>query len=178
MREYENAYRKVIMPKVYEAIQELKREVDPAWAKERRLSYLKSELSTVMAEIKRLEERHMSAPPFEQESMLDSYSGLKKTKNKLEAQINILLMKKKEKDDISPELILLARDYPITDLIEAKRGMANCVFHDDKRPSMSLKFNRYHCFSCGAKGDVIDFIQHRDGLNFTDAVRFLAGVTS
>ena len=35
-------------------------------------------------------------------------------------------------------------------------GMARCPFHDDRIPSMKLD-TRYHCFGCGADGDVIDF---------------------
>ncbi len=37
-----------------------------------------------------------------------------------------------------------------------RNGMACCPFHNDKRPSMKLD-RRYHCFGCGADGDVIDF---------------------
>ena len=34
--------------------------------------------------------------------------------------------------------------------------MACCPFHDDKNPSMKVD-QRFHCFGCGADGDVIDF---------------------
>lgn len=37
-----------------------------------------------------------------------------------------------------------------------QNGMACCPFHNDKTPSMKLD-RRYHCFGCGADGDVIDF---------------------
>ena len=37
-----------------------------------------------------------------------------------------------------------------------RNGMACCPFHNDKTPSMKLD-RRYHCFGCGADGDVIDF---------------------
>ena len=41
--------------------------------------------------------------------------------------------------------------------IEVKRnGMACCPFHEDKNPSMKVD-QRFHCFGCGADGDVIDF---------------------
>ena len=41
--------------------------------------------------------------------------------------------------------------------IEVKRnGMACCPFHDDRTPSLKLD-RRFHCFGCGADGDVIDF---------------------
>ena len=35
-------------------------------------------------------------------------------------------------------------------------GMACCSFHDDRHPSMKVD-TRFHCFGCGADGDVIDF---------------------
>lgn len=41
--------------------------------------------------------------------------------------------------------------------IKARRnGMAVCPFHNDKNPSMKLD-KPFHCFGCGADGDVIDF---------------------
>jgi hypothetical protein len=37
-----------------------------------------------------------------------------------------------------------------------------CPFHDDKNPSCSLwsDVNVYRCWSCGARGDLVKFIQH------------------
>lgn len=37
-----------------------------------------------------------------------------------------------------------------------RHGMCRCVFHRDKSPSMKLYPDHYHCFGCGAHGDVID----------------------
>lgn len=55
--------------------------------------------------------------------------------------------------------------------------MGCCPFHDDSTASMSVDGvpDRYHCFGCGASGDVIDFIERRHGLTFTQAVAHLAG---
>ena len=44
-----------------------------------------------------------------------------------------------------------------------RNGMACCPFHNDKTPSMKLD-RRYHCFGCGADGDVIDFAAALYGL--------------
>ena len=44
-----------------------------------------------------------------------------------------------------------------------RNGMACCPFHHDKTPSMKLD-RRYHCFGCGADGDVIDFAAALYGL--------------
>ena len=74
---------------------------------------------------------------------------------------------------LSPERIALARDYPITDLIEHKRYFAKCPFHPDKTASMYLKNNFYHCFGCQEHGDVIDFIMKTENLTFKQAVEQL-----
>ena len=43
--------------------------------------------------------------------------------------------------------------------IETKgNGMCKCPFHDDKHPSMKLYNDDYHCFGCGAHGDIIDLV--------------------
>ena len=54
-----------------------------------------------------------------------------------------------------------------------RSGMACCPFHDDRVPSMKLD-NRYHCFGCGADGDVIDFTAKLFGLNAREAAEKLA----
>ena len=49
-----------------------------------------------------------------------------------------------------------------------RNGMACCPFHHDKTPSMKLD-RRYHCFGCGADGDVIDFTAALYGLGKKEA---------
>jgi DNA primase len=52
-----------------------------------------------------------------------------------------------------------------------------CPFHDEKTPSFNVTPARglYYCFSCGAGGDVIRFVQEIDSLSFIEAVERLAG---
>ena len=58
--------------------------------------------------------------------------------------------------------------------IEVKRnGMACCPFHDDKNPSMKVD-QRFHCFGCGADGDVIDFTAKHFDLSPKEAAEKLA----
>lgn len=58
--------------------------------------------------------------------------------------------------------------------IEVKRnGMACCPFHDDKNPSMKVD-QRFHCFGCGADGDVIDFTAKLFALSPKEAAEKLA----
>ena len=54
-----------------------------------------------------------------------------------------------------------------------RNGMACCPFHNDKIPSMKLD-RRYHCFGCGADGDVIDFAAALYGLGKKEAAVQLA----
>ncbi len=51
-----------------------------------------------------------------------------------------------------------------------------CPFHDEKSPSFNVTPSRgyYHCFGCGAGGDVIRFVMDIDGLGFTETVERLA----
>lgn len=51
-----------------------------------------------------------------------------------------------------------------------------CPFHDDHTPSMMVSPARqtYHCFVCGASGDVIAFIQHHLNMDFMSALRWCA----
>ena len=58
--------------------------------------------------------------------------------------------------------------------IEVKRnGMACCPFHDDRTPSLKLD-HRFHCFGCGADGDVIDFAARLYNLSPKEAAQKLA----
>jgi DNA primase len=50
--------------------------------------------------------------------------------------------------------------------------MARCPFHvDDRNPSLSVGGvpGRYHCFACGARGDVIDYVARFNGIDFRTA---------
>jgi DNA primase len=53
---------------------------------------------------------------------------------------------------------------------------ACCPFHDEKSPSFSVNDSKgfYHCFGCGAHGDVIRWMTDQRGLTFIDAVKELA----
>jgi DNA primase len=55
-----------------------------------------------------------------------------------------------------------------------------CPFHDERTPSFNVTPGKdlYHCFSCGAGGDVIKFVQEIDHLTFTEAVERLAARAS
>ena len=57
------------------------------------------------------------------------------------------------------------------------RLVALCPFHQEKTPSFTVDPRRqtYRCWGCGRSGDVIDFLEEMEGLDFVDAVVRLGG---
>ena len=51
-----------------------------------------------------------------------------------------------------------------------------CPFHEEKTPSFVVSPQKaiFHCFGCGAGGNVLTFIKDIEGLNFVEAVEKLA----
>lgn len=51
-----------------------------------------------------------------------------------------------------------------------------CPFHNDHAPSMYVVPGKqiYHCFSCGAGGDVLSFVQNYHKMTFPEALEYLA----
>lgn len=55
-----------------------------------------------------------------------------------------------------------------------RKGFAKCPFHNEKTASFRVyPDNTYHCFGCGAHGDVIDFVKSVQNMSFEDACAFL-----
>jgi DNA primase len=52
-----------------------------------------------------------------------------------------------------------------------------CPFHHEKTPSFYVVEDKsfFHCFGCGAHGDVIGFVMRADNLDFIEAIEKLAG---
>ena len=78
------------------------------------------------------------------------------------------------------------RSNPIADVVrrhgvelrgQGKRLTGRCPFHEDRTPSFCVypETESFHCFGCGAAGDVIDFIRRTQGLGFREAVLRLGG---
>ena len=53
-----------------------------------------------------------------------------------------------------------------------------CPFHNEKSPSFTVNEEKgfYHCFGCGAHGDMFSFVQNTENLNFPESVERLAGL--
>lgn len=57
-----------------------------------------------------------------------------------------------------------------------RSGFARCPFHSgDRTPSLKVYQRDFHCFACGANGDIFTFVQKMDGLTFKEAFLSLGG---
>lgn len=50
-----------------------------------------------------------------------------------------------------------------------------CPFHNEKTPSFTVdkKKQLFHCFGCGAGGDVVSFIMQKEGLSYPESLKYL-----
>jgi len=53
---------------------------------------------------------------------------------------------------------------------------AKCPFHNERTASFSVSPERglYYCFGCSAKGDIVNFVQEFEGVDFKGALKILA----
>ncbi|MDX1494633.1 MAG: DNA primase, partial [Longimicrobiales bacterium] len=58
-----------------------------------------------------------------------------------------------------------------------KEFKANCPFHEERTPSFYVVPDKgfYKCFGCGKSGSVFDFVMERQGMDFVEAVKYVAG---
>ncbi len=68
----------------------------------------------------------------------------------------------------------------IGEYVSLKRSGANfmglCPFHNEKTPSFTVNPAKeiFHCFGCGAGGDIFSFVMKMEGLSFPEALNKLA----
>lgn len=57
-----------------------------------------------------------------------------------------------------------------------RKHVGLCPFHTEKTPSFSVDEDKqlYHCFGCGAGGDIFTFVMEKESLNFPEALEYLA----
>lgn len=69
--------------------------------------------------------------------------------------------------DVAARLVPLRR--------RGQEWLGRCPFHADRSPSFTIwqGGQRFHCFGCGASGDVLDFVQRAWGLDLIAAARML-----
>lgn len=147
LRQIEKDYRETELPKTQEAVQDFLNEFPQAEKRKIRASLL----------LERMRKAKEEKDTTNLRSLVREY------------QILMGLMQ-----DITPDQVLRAREYPITEFVKSRNGMASCPFHTDKTPSMDVRKNFYHCYSCGETGDVIDFVMKLERLTFVQAIQRLA----
>ena len=68
-------------------------------------------------------------------------------------------------------------DFPDVDLKKkGVRYLGYCPFHDDRHVGSFVVYPKkqcFKCFSCGAKGGVVEFLKQHEHLSFPDAIRWL-----
>lgn len=72
-------------------------------------------------------------------------------------------------------LVEIASQY--TNLLRrGSKYVGLCPFHTEKTPSFTVDEDKqlYHCFGCGAGGDVFTFVMEKESLTFPEALRLLA----
>ena len=82
----------------------------------------------------------------------DREKVLKEIKGEIKARIRQLIEldrpKKEGQEKITDAMIERAREHPIVQLVEVnKSGMAHCIAHPDKHPSMDCRNNFCHCYT-------------------------------
>ena len=80
-------------------------------------------------------------------------------------------------DDLKTQadIVLVVQDYvPLKKAGTTFKGL--CPFHTEKTPSFHVNSDKgfFHCFGCGAGGDVVKFLELHEKLSFPEAVRHLA----
>ena len=80
-------------------------------------------------------------------------------------------------DDIRARLTLsrvVAQSVRLTRQGNEFKGI--CPFHDEKTPSFTINEDKgfFHCFGCGAHGDIFGFVMRAESLSFVETVERLA----
>lgn len=80
------------------------------------------------------------------------------------------------------DILEIVREYIPTIKRSGRNWKANCPFHNEKTPSFMISPEKgiFHCFGCGAGGDVFKFVMMMDSLSWPESIRKLAarcGVT-
>ncbi len=88
--------------------------------------------------------------------------------------------------DLAPFLQTLRDRLTITEVIrphvklvrKGREYTGLCPFHKEKSPSFTVSDDKgfYHCFGCGAHGDIFDFVMQKQNMPFMEAVELLANL--
>ena len=105
----------------------------------------------------------------------DEYRILKECRQRVIEFLKSIRKGKKVVGKIYPEDIEIAKNTPISNIIEVNnQGFAICPFHNDIKPSMKVyPTNTAYCFVCCKFADVIDLYQKINNCSFIETVKAL-----
>src|ERR1017187_1699649 len=74
------------------------------------------------------------------------------------------------------DIVRIVGEYMTLRKSGAQNFQGLCPFHQEKTPSFSVHATRqfFHCFGCGASGDVFSFVQKIENVTFPESVRLIA----
>src|SRR5215475_13134061 len=74
------------------------------------------------------------------------------------------------------DIVRIVGDYVKLKKTGAQNFSGLCPFHNEKTASFSVHATRqfFHCFGCGASGDVFAFVQKIENISFPEAIRSVA----
>jgi DNA primase len=74
------------------------------------------------------------------------------------------------------DIVRLVGEYVTLRKSGAQNFQGLCPFHQEKTPSFSVHATRqfFHCFGCGASGDIFSFVQKIENISFPEAIRLVA----
>ncbi len=75
-------------------------------------------------------------------------------------------------------LPLIAEQFGVALEKDGQEYVACCPFHSEDTGSFTIfpgndGVERFHCFGCGERGDVMDFVQKIKGVNLPEAIKIL-----
>ena len=76
---------------------------------------------------------------------------------------------------LASDVVAVVSDY-VTLKKSGRNFLGLCPFHPEKTPSFNVNPDKqfFHCFGCGAGGNVFTFIQRQQNISFPESVRLLA----
>lgn len=145
------------------------------WVLDRRRLYLENRIEEQEGVLSQSMRELANTTELEHRLALDKIEGAEKNIRQAQFDLSRLKHNAQKGNGVSDEEIERAREYPISQLLPnpVRHNMTLCCFHEDRAPSMSVKNNRAHCFSCNKTWDAIALVMELKGLEFIKAVKYL-----
>jgi len=144
------------------------------FAKEARLRYLKHQEKATLKMFRDNKARYIELMRIDPENMEIFY--LKEEAEQLVKQLNSYQKEREarqhnRKDEITPEMVDRAREYPIEQIVPKERnGRAKCVFHLGEDGNMDIRKNFAFCYVCNKSSDAIGVYMAKNLCSFREAV--------